>query len=77
MASDPISNPPPGFDELSRDEQLEYIQKLWDHIAADSKTVPVPDWHLEIVCERNKSHDPEKVKDWGDIKARLAGKYSE
>jgi hypothetical protein len=23
--------PPPGFDELSPDEKLEYIQALWDH----------------------------------------------
>jgi len=23
--------PPPGFDDLSPDEKIEYIQALWDH----------------------------------------------
>ena len=26
--------PPPGFDDLSVDEQIDFVQSLWDRIAA-------------------------------------------
>lgn len=45
--------PPPGFDALSPDEQIDYVQSLWDHIAARPEDVPVPDWHREILAEYN------------------------
>lgn len=44
--------PPPGFDELSIDEKLDYVESLWDRILANPEDVPVPDWHLQIVRER-------------------------
>jgi len=37
--------PPPGFDALTVDEQIDYLQSLWDRIAAKPEQVPVPDWH--------------------------------
>lgn len=36
--------PPPGFDALSVDEQIEYVQDLWDWIAARPQDIPVADW---------------------------------
>ena len=47
-----IPNPPPGFDELSIEEKLDYVQSLWDRIAAKPATVPVLDWHLQVIKER-------------------------
>src|ERR1700732_787682 len=47
-----IPNPPPGFDELTFDEKLDYVQSLWVHIAANSDSVPIPDWHLDLIEER-------------------------
>src|SRR2546421_12008768 len=44
--------PPPGFDALSVQEQIDYVQSLWDHIAARPEQVPVPDWHREIIAQR-------------------------
>jgi hypothetical protein len=75
MATEPISNPPPGFDDMTREEQLEYVQKLWDHLASNPDSVPVPDWHLDIVRERAESHEPAAAKDWGDMRKRLKQKY--
>ena len=31
--------PPPGFDTLSSDEKLDYIQQLWDHFAENAATL--------------------------------------
>jgi putative addiction module component (TIGR02574 family) len=44
--------PPPGFDELSIDEQIEYIGQLWNCIPSLPDDAPVPDWHMEIVEQR-------------------------
>ncbi len=52
--------PPPGFDSLSVDEQIAYVQSLWDHIAARPEDVPVPDWHREVLAERLAAHEASK-----------------
>jgi hypothetical protein len=41
----PITLPPPGFHDLSVDEKIDYLQSLWDRIAAIPETIPVPDWY--------------------------------
>jgi len=50
--SSKIPFPPAGFDELSVEDQIEYVQELWDLITSRPEEVPVPDWHLEIIEER-------------------------
>ncbi len=44
--------PPSGFDELSPGEKVDYVQSLWDCIAATEDRVPLPDWHKEIIRQR-------------------------
>jgi len=44
--------PPPGFDDLSSEENLDYLHTLWDRIASRPDEVPVPAWHLEVIEER-------------------------
>jgi putative addiction module component (TIGR02574 family) len=65
--------PPPGFDDLNVDEQIEYVQALWDRIAAKEDAVPVPDWHREIFDERlaNLDADPDASRPWDEVKADL------
>ena len=51
--SSKIPFPPPGFDELTADEQVEYVQELWDYIVdSRSDQISIPDWHREILEER-------------------------
>ncbi|MBI1785160.1 addiction module protein [Candidatus Sumerlaeota bacterium] len=54
-----IPNPPAGFDNLSPEEQIDYVQSLWARVAATPEKVPVPDWHLAILDQRLKEHDDE------------------
>ena len=65
--------PPPGFDALSIDEQIDYVQSLWDHIAARPEDVPVPDWHREILAERLAAHcaDEGKGREWEEFEKDL------
>ena len=70
--------PPPGFGDLSVDEQIEYVQDLWDWIAARPEDVPVPEWQKEMIEERLRQHEanPEDTVPWEEVRARLLEKYS-
>lgn len=48
--------PPPGFDDLSPAEKLDYVQALWDRVALHPEAVPAPEWHREIIAERRAAH---------------------
>jgi putative addiction module component (TIGR02574 family) len=64
---------PPGFDDLSVDEKIEYLQSLWDRIAAGPETIPVPDWHREVLDERVKDVEanPQAGESWEAVQGRL------
>jgi putative addiction module component (TIGR02574 family) len=68
--------PPPGFDDLSVDEKLDYLQSLWDRIAAHPEDVPVPSWHREVLEERMKAYraNPSEGKPWEDVRQELRDK---
>lgn len=75
VATQPPSNPPPGFEELSKDEQIEYIQDLWNRVASDEDEVPVPEWHRQLLRERLATADPDQAEPWEDVKSRLSGRF--
>ena len=62
--------PPVGFDALSIDEQIDYVQSLWDHIAARPAQVPVTDWHKEVIKERLRTN-PTEAKPWEEFERDL------
>ena len=43
---------PQGFAQLTKAEQLRYVQALWDQISAQPEEIPVPESHLQLVEER-------------------------
>jgi hypothetical protein len=51
--------PPPGFSEMSKTEQVRYLQALWDQIADSPGEIPVPDSHLEVAEARLKRYREE------------------
>lgn len=72
----PLPVPPPGFDDLSVEEKVDYVQSLWDRIVVHPDDVPVPDWHRRIVNERLAAHraDPGAVVPWEDVRTELLDK---
>ena len=69
--SSKIPFPPAGFDELSVEDQIEYVQELWDKITSRPEEVPVPDWHLEIIKERLARENPDEGTPWEEFEKEL------
>ncbi len=68
--------PPPGFDDLPVDEQIDFVQSLWDRIAATSEQVPVPEWHRQIIRERLAVYNasPSAGRLWTDVRTDIERK---
>ena len=43
---------PTGFSDLSKAEQIRYLQALWDRIAERPGEIPVPESHIALAEER-------------------------
>ncbi len=43
---------PPGFNNLSKADQIRYLQTLWDRIAESPGELPVPESHIELAEQR-------------------------
>ena len=69
----PVAIPPPGFDQLTVEEQIDYVQLLWERIAATPDQVPIPDWHREVLDERLKDFNanPGAGENWDIVRDRL------
>ena len=50
--SSPLPFPPQGFDQLSREEQLDYIEGLLNYVATGTRYVEIPEGHRKILEER-------------------------
>jgi putative addiction module component (TIGR02574 family) len=70
--------PPPGFDELSVEEKLDYVQSLWDRLAATPEKVSVPDWHKQIVNERLAAYRANlyEGRSWDQVRKSIQRKLS-
>jgi hypothetical protein len=61
---------PPGFLKLSIPKQIDYLQDLWDAIAADAAGIPVPGWHKRILDERmaRRTATGGRAKSWSETR---------
>ena len=75
MPATPIETPP-GFSELSKSEQVRYLQALWDQISEHPAEVPVPESHLQLTEERLRAYreNPSAAKPALEVIDRLAEK---
>ncbi len=67
---------PPGFSNLSKPEQIRYLQALWDRIAENPNQVPVPETHLQVAEQRLAEYrrNPDRAGSAYDVLDRLGKK---
>ncbi len=70
-----VSMPPSGFDDLSVDEQVSYVEALWVRIAR--QPVPTRDEQKRELDARWARHeaDPDTARPWAEVRAELEAKY--
>ena len=68
--------PPPGFDDMPVEQQIDYVQLLWDRITAQLDRVPVPEWHRQVLDERLAAHEtnPEPTRPWEEVRDEIRSK---
>ncbi len=74
----PVRLPPPGFEDLSIEEKIDYVQSLWDYIAADVDTVPLTEWQKQLLDQRLAAYekDPDAGVPWEELRERLRSKLA-
>jgi len=67
---------PAGFGNLSKAEQIRYLQALWDRIAERPGEIPVPESHLALAEGRLAEYrrDPTRAQPARDVLNRLVNK---
>ena len=67
---------PTGFSELSKAEQIRYLQALWDRIAERPGEIPVPESHIELAEQRLAEYrrDPSQARPAHNVFDRLEKK---
>jgi putative addiction module component (TIGR02574 family) len=58
---------------LSAAERLALSAAIWDSFAKEPTSVPVPDWHREIVADRLSEDDTENgpVQTWPALRLQI------
>ena len=67
---------PPGFANLSKAEQIRYLQALWDRITEHPDEVPVRESQIQLAEERLSEYrrDPSRVRPANEVIDRLSRK---
>jgi putative addiction module component (TIGR02574 family) len=75
MPETPVKTPP-GFSDLSKAEQVRYLQLLWDQISEHPGDIPVPESHRQLAEERLRRYreNPSTAHPAFDVIERLTRK---
>lgn len=67
---------PPEFTSAPKEQQIDFVHKLWDQIAQDPGSVPIPESHKKILKERLEAlrANPHQGRPWAEVRDRLLDK---
>lgn len=57
--------------ELPPEQRLDLIEALWDSLTSRPEIVPSPDWHRDVLLERERGEGDDLGDTWDVVKARL------
>lgn len=63
--------------KLGRAERLQLVEDLWDSIAQEELSAPVPDWKLEELRRRKQRYlqHPASGRTWEEVKQRARAQH--
>jgi putative addiction module component (TIGR02574 family) len=59
--------------KMTRAQKLDLIETLWDDISKDDEALESPNWHGEVLHDRQKALEAGKApaRDWEEAKERI------
>ena len=72
-----MNSEPRSVFDLSPSEKLQLVEDLWDDLAANPESVPIPDWQKEEVARRkaNLLKNPDSGLTWEEVQQRVRSHY--
>ncbi|MGO9202533.1 MAG: addiction module protein [Limisphaerales bacterium] len=66
------------LDRMTLEEKLRAMEALWDDLCRREEAVPVPQWHKDLLDERERLVREGKARfiDWETAKKRIAERTS-
>jgi hypothetical protein len=63
------------IERMTLEEKLRVMEALWDDLCRREETVPVPQWHKNVLDERQRAIADGKARfiDWETAKKRISG----
>jgi putative addiction module component (TIGR02574 family) len=64
--------------DLSPSEKLQFVEDLWDDLAATPEGIPVHDWQKEELDRRkaNLMKNPASGLAWEEVKRRISSRHA-
>ncbi len=64
------------LDEMSVEEKIQAMESLWDDLCRKAGGVSSPNWHEEVLAERDAMHQPgdDEFEDWDTAKRNIRTK---
>lgn len=64
---------PSEFDIAPKNQRIGYVQELWDRIAQDPESVPIPEEHKRILDERLNAYreNPQAGRPWDEVREEI------
>ena len=61
--------------KMTLEEKLRAMETLWDELCRRDEDVPVPQWHKDLLNERERLIEQGKARfiDWETAKKRISG----
>jgi hypothetical protein len=61
------------LEQMTIEDKLRTMEDLWDNLCSHTEQLQSPDWHLDILAERemNLSVGEAAFEDWGTAKKRI------
>ncbi len=59
--------------KLAPDERIELVEAIWDSVASEAASLPVPESHRRLLDKRLTEYEanPKEGCSWEEVKARL------
>ena len=66
------------IDRMTLEEKLRAMEALWDDLCRQEEAVPVPQWHKDLLDERERLVEQGKARfiDWEAAKKRISERTS-